>query len=181
MLEPGEYIIHQARIHPCAYISALLYFALLMTPGRLTGLASTRLAVTNKRRDRPSVEHVLAPKTRPRPNKHIVEVAIAQRGKVGRRMTLDYGTLHRQRQRRRAHHNSKASPKPPRDGTADRKSRRRRHIRSPAAHRRRTQSRNNHSSCAATHPNRFQASHPSSTEPTPSASLPSIHKDPNVW
>jgi hypothetical protein len=49
MLHQDEYIIHEARIRLIAYIPALLLLILFMYPSRITGLASTRLALTNKR------------------------------------------------------------------------------------------------------------------------------------
>lgn len=49
MLRPDEYIVHEAHIRLVAYIPALLLLAGLMMPSRVTGLASTQLALTNKR------------------------------------------------------------------------------------------------------------------------------------
>jgi hypothetical protein len=48
-LEPGETIVYKARVHRLSYIVAIVYFAIMMTPGKFSGLASTRLALTNKR------------------------------------------------------------------------------------------------------------------------------------
>ena len=49
LLEPGETIRTRAHVHRISYIGALILLAALMTPGRLSGLASTELALTEKR------------------------------------------------------------------------------------------------------------------------------------
>jgi uncharacterized membrane protein YdbT with pleckstrin-like domain len=88
MLEPGERITCAFRVHWCAYIPALAFVGLLMTPGPITGLVTTRLALTNKR--------VLAQagffrqKTLTLPHKDIETVKVRQ-GFIG--MLFDYGDL----------------------------------------------------------------------------------------
>jgi hypothetical protein len=48
-LEFGEEVVVRARIHWFAYIGAIFYCVLLFMPSRLSGLATTSLALTNKR------------------------------------------------------------------------------------------------------------------------------------
>lgn len=48
-LEPGEEIVYQARVHGFSYIVAVAYLLTIMTPGKLSGLATTRVVLTNKR------------------------------------------------------------------------------------------------------------------------------------
>ncbi len=48
-LQPGEHIVYQARIRKLAYVYPLLLLAGLLMFGRFTGLATTELALTDKR------------------------------------------------------------------------------------------------------------------------------------
>ena len=48
-LEPGERIICKARVRRVAYVYAITLCAALMAFGRLTGLMTTELALTDKR------------------------------------------------------------------------------------------------------------------------------------
>lgn len=48
-LEPGELVAYKARVSPFAYLFPLLFILTMMTPGKLTSLLSTELALTEKR------------------------------------------------------------------------------------------------------------------------------------